>query len=65
MSDDDLKRDPRELRNIYEDPAQKRQIAKLKKELTRLKKELQDKYLEITAKNLERGRYERMMTAAK
>jgi arylsulfatase A-like enzyme len=38
----DLVRDPREMRNIYEDPAQKRQIAKLKKELARLKKELQD-----------------------
>ena len=38
----DLVRDPHELRNIYEDPAQKRTIAKLKKELARLKTELQD-----------------------
>jgi arylsulfatase A-like enzyme len=38
----DLRRDPNELRNIYEDPAQKSVVAKLKKELARLKKELQD-----------------------
>ncbi len=38
----DLNRDPREMRNIYEDPAQNKVIAKLKKELARLKTELQD-----------------------
>lgn len=38
----DLVRDPRELRNIYEDPAQQKQVAKLKRELSRLKRELQD-----------------------
>ena len=38
----DLVRDPRELRNIYEDPAQAKTVAKLKKELYRLKKDLQD-----------------------
>jgi arylsulfatase A-like enzyme len=38
----DLARDPNELRNIYEDPAQKKLVAKLKKELARLKKELKD-----------------------
>jgi len=34
--------DPRELRNIYDDPAQAKLIAALKKELYRLKNELKD-----------------------
>ncbi len=38
----DLGRDPQELRNIYEDPAQKKLVARLKKELARLRKELKD-----------------------
>jgi arylsulfatase A-like enzyme len=38
----DLAKDPHELRNIYNDPAQKDRIAKLKGELYRLKKELKD-----------------------
>jgi arylsulfatase A-like enzyme len=38
----DLKSDPRELRNLYGDPAQKETVEKLKGELARLKKELKD-----------------------
>jgi arylsulfatase A-like enzyme len=38
----DLVNDPQELRNIYNEPAQQRTVAKLKKELARLKKELKD-----------------------
>jgi arylsulfatase A-like enzyme len=38
----DLTKDPQELRNIYNDPANKDLVAKLKTELYRLKKELQD-----------------------
>jgi len=38
----DLVKDPNELRNIYDDPAQKKVVAQLKKELYRLKKELKD-----------------------
>jgi hypothetical protein len=35
-------KDPDELHNLYNDPAQKEVIAKLKTELYRLKKELKD-----------------------
>ena len=38
----DLKNDPNELKNLYNDPAQAGTIAKLKTELARLKKELDD-----------------------
>jgi len=38
----DLRRDPLELQNIYDDPAQSKTVARLKKELYRLKKQLQD-----------------------
>jgi arylsulfatase A-like enzyme len=38
----DLVKDPDELRNLYNDPAQKEQVAKLKAELYRLKKEVKD-----------------------
>jgi len=38
----DLANDPNELRNIYDDPAQKKLVAQLKKELYRLKKNLKD-----------------------
>ena len=38
----DLVRDPNEMRNIYEDPAQLGTLAKLKRELARLRKELKD-----------------------
>jgi len=38
----DLHRDPNELRNIYNDPTEKKTIEKLKKEMFRLKKELKD-----------------------
>ena len=39
----DLVNDPQELRNIYNEPAQQKVVARLKKELARLKKELRDK----------------------
>ena len=39
---DDLAHDPDELRNLYNDPAQKEVVAQLKAELYRLKKELKD-----------------------
>jgi arylsulfatase A-like enzyme len=38
----DLTRDPAELHNLYDDPAQREVVAKLKTELFRLKKELKD-----------------------
>ena len=38
----DLRRDPRELRNLYGDPGQKKLVARLKAELYRLKQELKD-----------------------
>lgn len=38
----DLVNDPRELRNIYNDPAHAKTVENLKKELYRLKKEVQD-----------------------
>lgn len=38
----DLRRDPDELHNLYEEPSQKSVVARLKKELYRLKKELGD-----------------------
>jgi hypothetical protein len=38
----DLVKDPDELRNLYHDPAQKEQVARLKAELYRLKKEVKD-----------------------
>jgi arylsulfatase A-like enzyme len=38
----DLVKDPDELHNIYNDPAQKDTVAQLKKELYRLKKEIKD-----------------------
>jgi arylsulfatase A-like enzyme len=38
----DLRADPNEMKNIYDDPAQKPLVAKLKTELYRLKKELKD-----------------------
>lgn len=39
----DLQTDPREMRNIYADPAQARTVAKLKAELARLRKQLDDR----------------------
>jgi len=38
----DLVKDPDELHNLYNDPAQKEQVAKLKAELYRLKKQVKD-----------------------
>ena len=38
----DLVRDPGEMRNIYEDPAQQKLVTQLKQELARLRKELKD-----------------------
>src|SRR5207244_4803101 len=38
----DLVRDPDELHNLYDDPAQKDVVAKLKTELYRLKKEVKE-----------------------
>jgi arylsulfatase A-like enzyme len=38
----DLTKDPNELKNLYEDPAQKETVEKLKAEMYRLKKELKD-----------------------
>jgi hypothetical protein len=38
----DLVKDPDELHNLYNDPAQKDTVTKLKTELYRLKKELKD-----------------------
>lgn len=38
----DLVKDPDELRNLYNDPAQQETVAKLKRELYRLKKEVKD-----------------------
>jgi arylsulfatase A-like enzyme len=38
----DLRRDPQELENIYNDPKAAKTVARLKQELYRLKKELQD-----------------------
>jgi arylsulfatase A-like enzyme len=38
----DLRRDPEELHNIYDEPAQKTVISRLKAELNRLRKELKD-----------------------
>ena len=38
----DLMKDPNEQRNLYNDPAQQKLVAKLKTELYRLKKELKD-----------------------
>jgi arylsulfatase A-like enzyme len=38
----DLAKDPNELKNLYNDPAQQQTVAKLKEELYRLKKELKD-----------------------
>jgi arylsulfatase A-like enzyme len=38
----DLRSDPNELRNLYNDPAQKETVARLKQELSRLKKEVKD-----------------------
>jgi arylsulfatase A-like enzyme len=38
----DLTKDPDELKNLYEDPAQKETIEKLKAEMQRLKKDLKD-----------------------
>jgi arylsulfatase A-like enzyme len=38
----DLRNDPKELKNIYNDPAQKEVVTKLKEELRRLKNELKD-----------------------
>jgi arylsulfatase A-like enzyme len=38
----DLEKDPRELKNLYADPAQAATVKKLKEELFRLKKELKD-----------------------
>ena len=38
----DLTKDPQELKNLYNDPAQKETVEKLKSELKRLKKELKD-----------------------
>jgi arylsulfatase A-like enzyme len=38
----DLVKDPQELRNIYNDPAEQDTVAKLKAELQRLRKELGD-----------------------
>jgi arylsulfatase A-like enzyme len=39
----DLKSDPNELRNLYNDPAQAETVTRLKTELARLKKEVDDK----------------------
>jgi hypothetical protein len=55
------------MRNIYEDPAQKKQIAKLKKELMRLKKELQDNdefALQLPANGVDPGPAQRAPAAA-
>jgi len=38
----DLVKDPDELHNLYNDPAHKEQVARLKAELYRLKKEVKD-----------------------
>jgi arylsulfatase A-like enzyme len=38
----DLRKDPREMRNVYGDPAYAKIVGELKKELYRLKKELKD-----------------------
>jgi arylsulfatase A-like enzyme len=38
----DLRRDPREMRNVYSDPAYAKTVEELKQELDRLKKELKD-----------------------
>jgi hypothetical protein len=38
----DLVKDPDELHNLYNDPAQKEMVAQLKTELYRLKKEVKD-----------------------
>ena len=38
----DLVKDPDELHNLYNDPAQKEVVARLKTELSRLKKEVKD-----------------------
>ena len=38
----DLRTDPREMKNLYRDPAYARVVKKLKAELYRLKKELKD-----------------------
>jgi hypothetical protein len=38
----DLARDPDELHNLYNDPAQQQTVANLKAELYRLKKEVKD-----------------------
>jgi arylsulfatase A-like enzyme len=38
----DLRKDPREMRNVYGDPAYAKMVEELKKELYRLKKELKD-----------------------
>jgi arylsulfatase A-like enzyme len=38
----DLQNDPKELRNVYNDPARQEVVAKLKKELVRLKRDLKD-----------------------
>jgi arylsulfatase A-like enzyme len=38
----DLRKDPREMRNVYSDPAYAKIVEELKKELYRLKKELKD-----------------------
>jgi len=38
----DLRNDPMELRNLYDDPAQQKTVAKLKAELARLKKQVKD-----------------------
>ena len=38
----DLVKDPDELHNLYNDPAQQETVAKLKTELYRLKKEVKD-----------------------
>ena len=38
----DLVKDPAELHNVYNDPAQRETVERLKKELYRLKKELKD-----------------------
>jgi hypothetical protein len=38
----DLKKDPREMKNVYADPAYAEMVKKLKEEMLRLKKELKD-----------------------
>ena len=38
----DLAKDPQELRNVYDDPAHAKTVARLKQELARLKKEVKD-----------------------